>query len=704
MFVGALWLWGGCSSEPVTPPGVKDDLPDSELPAVLVRQDEASREACAHGGARVRSGLDANGDGVLDDAEVQHTTVICHPAPPEQEELDARVRLEPIPAGEACAEGGTAVLSGLDANHNGTLDDAEVQQRDVICRERLLTRLSPAGGACPGQGVAIDFGRDLDADGALSQGEIVATQVECSDVLSGTFTVRTAQELAALAPIRVIIGSLRFTALPLETVSLPGLEVITGDLTLTDHRMMKSFSLPALVSVGGFLRMSYNALLAQVDFAKLQRVEQELMLYDNPLLETVAGWPELDSVGALSLGHNSSLVDLRGFTKLRAVRGNVLVYSNDALADFSLHLTRVGAVMVRSNPSLRTMSLKVPDDSGSSSLSFVGGALVEGNPALTTLELGFPTVTGNIQILHDAALQEVTVTSWQLEGSLIIEDDSALARVIAPNLNVVSGSLRLARSPIEQLDFGPSPLSVRGELRVANTKLTAFSATQHVSDVGGDASFSGNSLMTSLALSRLHGGLSVSSNDALTDLSLVNTDVLEGSLGVEGNSRLESLEGVRSRDIRGDLYIQAGSRMTRLSLPELRWVRDSVYLLGTDLVDVGLDALEFVGQDVRVGYTAMSRWKGLGALRQVAGNFLVFNHPSLQEVSLPRLQSSAVLNIYGNPVLTRLSLPLFTSATSVTISDNAALPVCEVDRFFSQLPPGLGSQEGNDAAGVCSSP
>ncbi|WNG19532.1 hypothetical protein [Cystobacter fuscus] len=704
LFVGALWLWGGCSSGPVTPPEVKEDPPIPGLPVVLVRQDEASREACAHGGARVRSGLDVNGDGVLDDAEVQHTTLICHPAPPEQEVVEARVRLVPVPAGEACAEGGSAVLSGLDANHNGTLDDAEVQQREVICRERLLTRLSPAGAACPGQGVAIDFGRDLDADGVLSRGEIVATQVECSDVLSGDISVRTAEELAALAPIRVIVGSLHFEQLPLEAVSLPGLEVITGDLSLQFQRKLQSFSLPALVSVGGSLRLFSDELLEQVDFAKLQRVEHEMQLDFLPRLSAVSGWPKLESVGGLRLGRNSTLVDVRGFTKLRAVRGDILVAENDALVELSLQLSQVGSVSVVRNPSLRTMSLKVPDEAASDPFSSVGGALVEGNPALTTLELGFPSVRGNIQILRDAALQEVTVSSLRIVGDLDIGDDAALVRIRLPRLHTVDGNLRLVRSPIEQLDQS-YPLNVGGSLWVSATKLTAFNAAQHVSSVGGDVAFSHNPLLTSLALSNLGGNLSVGNNDVLTHLSVTNnTHLLEGTLSVEDNPLLESLEGVRFQEIRGRVRLTAGPRMTRVSLPGLRWVRDSLHIMGTELVDVGLDDLEVVGNELTVGYTAMGQWKGLAALRQVAGEVAVFRNPALQEVNLPRLLSSRQLSISDNPVLTRLSLPRFSSAAFASVYDNAALPVCEVDRFFSQLPPGLSSQSGNNEAGTCSSP
>ena len=402
-WVGLL-VWGGCSSEPGVPPGSGEVETPPAASGVLVRQDEASREACAHGGVQVRSGVDGNGDGVLDEAEVQHTSLVCYPEPPPAPaQAVSRVRVEPIARGEACAQGGTAVLSGLDADRNGTLDDAEVQRRDVICRERLLTRLSPAEAACPGPGVAIDFGRDDNADGTLSADEVVATQVQCSDVLTGDIEVRTAKALAALAPIRAIVGSLSVVGLfdsgesPPRLVSLPALTAVTGDVRLMSQDSLQTISLPALASVGGVLNVSNNPRLTGMDFTALQRVERSLVIASNLRLPR-STWPALVSVGDLSVTHNSLLEDMKGFSALRSVRGSFQVSGNEALVDCSLALSQLGPVSVTGNGALKALSLEVnPTSPG----PFVGGIRVGLNPALTTVKLTFPTWTGDIQIDHD---------------------------------------------------------------------------------------------------------------------------------------------------------------------------------------------------------------------------------------------------------------------------------------------------------------
>src|SRR4051812_34699427 len=42
-------------------------------------------------------------------------------------------RRDPEPAGANCPLGGTAVRAGLDRNGNGTLDDTEVERTEYIC-------------------------------------------------------------------------------------------------------------------------------------------------------------------------------------------------------------------------------------------------------------------------------------------------------------------------------------------------------------------------------------------------------------------------------------------------------------------------------------------------------------------------------------------------------------------------------------------
>lgn len=89
---------------------------------------EPPGSACLNGGSRIESGPDANRDGVLDPSEVVNTSFACSGAARE-----SRVTSTPIGPGPQCTNGGFRVDAGLDSNGNGTLDPAEVTSSAFVC-------------------------------------------------------------------------------------------------------------------------------------------------------------------------------------------------------------------------------------------------------------------------------------------------------------------------------------------------------------------------------------------------------------------------------------------------------------------------------------------------------------------------------------------------------------------------------------------
>ncbi len=73
--------------------------------------------------ARSTSGLDANDNGVLDDSEIASTSYVCDGASGQL----ILVRVDPELAGDNCADGGTAIHVGIDANVDGALEDSEIE-------------------------------------------------------------------------------------------------------------------------------------------------------------------------------------------------------------------------------------------------------------------------------------------------------------------------------------------------------------------------------------------------------------------------------------------------------------------------------------------------------------------------------------------------------------------------------------------------
>jgi hypothetical protein len=163
-------------------------------PRALVRlESEPTGTNCSQGGTVVRSGLDTNGNGTLEPAEVASTSYVCNGAPGTPGSGPrALVRLESEPTGANCAQGGTAVRSGLDTNNNGTLESSEVTSTSYVCNgasgqqgtpgAQALVRLDqePAGTNCSQGGTAVRSGLDTNSNGTLEMSEVTQTQYICS--------------------------------------------------------------------------------------------------------------------------------------------------------------------------------------------------------------------------------------------------------------------------------------------------------------------------------------------------------------------------------------------------------------------------------------------------------------------------------------------------------------------------------------------
>jgi hypothetical protein len=92
----------------------------------------APASTCPYGGITVETGIDSNGNGILDPSEVQNIQYVCNGAPGENGNT-ALVSIKPEPKGSNCAEGGQKICSGLDKNVNNSLDDSEITSTEYLC-------------------------------------------------------------------------------------------------------------------------------------------------------------------------------------------------------------------------------------------------------------------------------------------------------------------------------------------------------------------------------------------------------------------------------------------------------------------------------------------------------------------------------------------------------------------------------------------
>lgn len=105
---------------------------------------EPAGTACPHGGMRLSTGSDRDGNGTLDPSEATSTEVVCNGAPGKEGASTmgadaggtkpatlAAVSVEP--KGVKCTEGGVRIDQGLDANASGALDASEITSSQFVC-------------------------------------------------------------------------------------------------------------------------------------------------------------------------------------------------------------------------------------------------------------------------------------------------------------------------------------------------------------------------------------------------------------------------------------------------------------------------------------------------------------------------------------------------------------------------------------------
>ena len=158
---------------------------------VVIPQEPGDR--CPTGGVGVYTGLDQDGDGLLQPTEVQSTTFICDG----QDGASAAVRQAVESAGANCTYGGTRIQTGLDDDGDGELADAEVDHTSFVCDGApgptgpqglsVLSNLipEPPGGNCENGGVRLELGADDDRSGVLDPTEVDATEYVCNGASGG---------------------------------------------------------------------------------------------------------------------------------------------------------------------------------------------------------------------------------------------------------------------------------------------------------------------------------------------------------------------------------------------------------------------------------------------------------------------------------------------------------------------------------------
>lgn len=150
--------------------------------SLIISTIEAPGNNCQNGGLLIQIGLDVNENGTLEPEEVNSTSFVCNGI----DQYQNLIRITNEPPSINCVNGGQTIRTGLDLNNNGILEDNEVNNTVYVCNgldginSLIKSTSEEAGENCTNGGIKIEFGLDNNANGILDEAEITSTSYVCN--------------------------------------------------------------------------------------------------------------------------------------------------------------------------------------------------------------------------------------------------------------------------------------------------------------------------------------------------------------------------------------------------------------------------------------------------------------------------------------------------------------------------------------------
>jgi len=495
------------------------------------------------------------------------------PAPAPEPTL---ARSTSLPPGAPCPFGGTELAVGPDRNHNGRLDDDEVEQRSNSCSDARLVRVDPepAGANCPSGGKAVHDGLDRNHDGQLEDDEVESTTYTCDPaaVFRGDFTAAMWNDPAALA-------------------ALLGADVITGNLEIAGP---DAVALPRLTVVGGTLSAA-------------SQLEGSTML-ELPALELV--------VGALDLAHEG-LSGAIALPRLLRVGGSVRITQAEVTALSAPALTQVGSLFIEASR-IEHLALPALVDTGFS-------LVLQNNPSLIDLSLPRVRQLSALVVVHNDALTSLAGLDNVFDAaSVTIADNAALA---APGLPVLSGITNLTISGPATTTIGFPRLVFARTVRIHDVPaleqltLPSLDSAQRI-DVVSAPRLARLDLPLLVTLAGQHLGpdriIAIAvSGTAIDMLSLPALIRSSGQIAVNGNANLATID-LPQLQLLDRIVIDSAPRLTTISAPALI-TATALDLQSSPIATLALGKLTSIIADLRISGTALTAVDGLGALQTIGG-------------------------------------------------------------------------------------
>jgi hypothetical protein len=531
LVLAALALLAACGDTIVAP---------ADPGAVVSRVvDEPPGANCAEGGTAVQSGLDADDDGMLDDDEVETTVYVCR---------RDRVRLVAEPPGEHCASGGTAVWVGDDADADDVLDESEVRDIAYLCdaAHELVTRfVEDAPGAPCADGSAIEAGFDLNDDRTLDDSEVMVTEYVCGTAVQGYLSIDTPEEAEHFRHVRVVLADLSINDTLLTDVELPDLWFVGGTVWALDNDALTSLRLPSLYKAQEGVAISRNPVLAEVSVPQLHRTERVTLVKDPALT-------------AFDIDFADVLFD-------------VIIRETGLQSIDWIDVGIWGRLEIRDNPALTSLTIEAD--------SQPRDIWLQNNAALTDLDLSAHGIDGWLTVSDHASLATLRLQVGTVDGDLHITNNPALSHLDAfgildyAGLYHVRGNVVITGSPIADVDlgYGGDGLHVDGDAELAGLAVTTLRDDAHDLEwVGGTLNVHDNPGLHFLR-TRAGGSVSLTANPVLEDvLLLYEGDPHAGFVRVVANPQLDTFYAVYLNSVSDDVSIANNPLLTWHGLDQLQ--------------------------------------------------------------------------------------------------------------------------------------
>jgi hypothetical protein len=290
------------------------------------------------------------------------------------------VRLDDEPAGANCQNGGVAVRAGVDDNGNGTLEDGEIDSTEYVCGTPTTACTVLEGDYIISNSIDLATFK-MHGCSRVTGNLIVNSQLltglpglESLTRVDGEVRLLFNDDLASLQGLANLAhagGVVVEDNNSLTTLALPKLTQIDETLRIANNASLTTFSLPMLATIGGALVVEENPVLTAISginaltsvpfliirnndavqtisgFDALTTIDGELHVRYMPALTTVSGFGALTSVGGpLRFGNAPLLTSVTGFAALTTVGGELALFADPALATIPAFplLTDAGSV------------------------------------------------------------------------------------------------------------------------------------------------------------------------------------------------------------------------------------------------------------------------------------------------------------------------------------------------------------------------